>query len=89
MNDLMAGAMTMGYGVAFLFFLRFWKRTKDALFAYFAFAFLLLAGQRLALAITAESNEDNVAFYLVRLAAFVLILVGIWNKNRTDGRETL
>jgi hypothetical protein len=68
--------------VAGLFFLRFWWRTRDSLFACFAAAFGIFAGQRLGLALTAERNEDDTLFYAVRLLAFLLILAGIWQKNR-------
>lgn len=76
--------MTMGYGVAGLFFLRFWKRSRDRLFILFALAFWILAGQRLALALTAKNIEDDTIFYVVRLLAFVLILVAIIDKNRSS-----
>jgi hypothetical protein len=84
MNHLITGAMTMGYLVAALFFLRFWKKSKDQLFLFFAIAFFLLGGQRLALGVTAERLEDDTVFYVIRLAAYVLILVAIWLKNRSS-----
>jgi hypothetical protein len=83
MIGFLAGAITMGYLIGGLFFLRFWTRTRDILFLYFAIAFWILAGQRLALALTAERLEDDTIFYVVRLAAFILILIGIWMKNRS------
>jgi hypothetical protein len=44
----LSGAITMGCATAGLFFLRFWKRTRDRLFIAFALAFWLLAiGQAL------------------------------------------
>ena len=39
----LAGAASMGFAVAALFFLRFWRDTRDSLFLSFAIAFLLLA----------------------------------------------
>jgi hypothetical protein len=86
MNQILSGAVVMAYMVAGLFFLRFWKRSSDSLFIYFAIAFWILAGQRLALAFTQERNEDDLVFYVVRLAAFILILVAIWNKNQSSKR---
>ncbi|RYF48840.1 MAG: hypothetical protein EOO38_09245 [Cytophagaceae bacterium] len=83
MEQLISGAMMMGYSVAGLFFLRFWKRTGDRLFVLFALAFWVLAGQRLALALASETIEDDTIFYIVRLSAFVLILVAIIDKNRS------
>jgi hypothetical protein len=82
-NEVLSGAVVMAYLVASLFFLRFWSRSRDVLFGYFALAFFLLAGQRLALALTGERFEDSVPFYSVRLLAFLVILLAIWNKNRS------
>ena len=36
--DFLSGAVTMGFVIAGLFFLRFWKRTREGLFIAFAFA---------------------------------------------------
>ena len=59
------------------FFLRFWKNTHDRLFVFFAVAFWLLGINWLALAI-ARRDEPQTALYLVRLFAFVVLLIGIW-----------
>ena len=40
--DFLSGAITLGFLVAALFFLRFWRRTRDNLFLAFAAAFALL-----------------------------------------------
>jgi glucose uptake protein GlcU len=82
MVQLVTGALVMGYVVIGLFFLRFWKQSHDRLFGFFAAAFFVLAGQRLALAFTTETNENNLYLYLIRLLAFSLILFGILDKNR-------
>ncbi len=79
---LISGAIVMGYAVAGLFFLRFWRETRDRLFLIFAMAFWLLCLQRLALAFTRHMTEDNTGLYLVRLFAFLLILGAIIDKNR-------
>jgi hypothetical protein len=80
--DFLSGAVTMGFIVAGLFFLRFWKRTRDGLFIAFALAFWLLGlGQGL-LSFTDIPVEERSWLYLLRLAAFLLILVSIWRKNR-------
>ena len=78
----LSGALVTCYVVIGLFFLRFRQRTRDRLFAMFATAFLLLAAQRLALALTSASMEDQTVFYLLRLAAFVIIAVAIIDRNR-------
>ena len=43
MIEYLSGAVTMGFVVAAIFFLRFWRRTSDRLFLSFALAFALLA----------------------------------------------
>lgn len=80
---IMAGAIVMGYAVAGLFFLRFWRETRDRLFLAFAVAFWMLGIQRMALIVVPEPAVDTVtSLYLIRLAAFVLILLAILDKNR-------
>lgn len=80
---LVSGAITMGYAVAGLFFLRFWRETRDRLFLIFAGAFWVLGLQRLALAFSRDMIEDHTGLYLVRLFAFLLILLAIVDKNRS------
>jgi hypothetical protein len=84
---LIPGAIVMGYAVAGLFFLRFWRQTRDRLFLIFAIAFWLLGAQRLALALTSQMAESLTGLYLVRLFAFLLILLAIVDKNRGRGRS--
>lgn len=79
--DLIAGMLAMGYGVAALFFFRFWSQTRDRLFAFFCASFALLAIQRLALPLV-PSHEWRVVLYAMRLAAFALIVVAIGEKSR-------
>ncbi len=82
--DFLSGAITMGFVVAGLFFLRFWKRTGDSLFIAFALAFWLLGLGQALLSFTDIPVEERSWLYLLRLAAFLLILVSIWRKNRRD-----
>lgn len=73
----------MGYLVPGLFFLKFWKQSRDRLFSLFALAFFILAGQRMALALTTQDSESVIFLYVVRLVAFLLILAAIIDKNRS------
>ena len=84
MKDFLIGATVMACVVAGLFFLRFWRRTRDRLFALFSAAFWLLALNWLALAFTTR-DEVRTALYVVRLVAFLVILAAIIDKNRTRG----
>ncbi len=79
-----SGVLAGGYGIAALFFFKFWRQTRDRLFAYFSAAFALLVVQRIVLAVTIGTRVDPGLYYLVRLAAFVLILVAIVEKNRSE-----
>jgi hypothetical protein len=82
MNALLSGILIGFYCVIALFFLRFWTTSKDRLFAMFATAFLILAVQRTAIALTRELLEYQAPLYLLRLLAFGVILVAILDKNR-------
>ena len=83
---LLGGMLCTGYLVAALFFLRFWRDSRDRLFASFAAAFVLLALQRLLLALELSLMEDAVWSYVIRLLAFLLILFAIVDKNRGSAR---
>ena len=80
-NAVILGAIAMASWVAALFFLRFWKNTRDRFFLFFAVAFFAEALNRAALGLTPVSHEQEPFFYLVRLFAFGLILVAIIDKN--------
>ena len=82
MEQFIMGAIAMASTVVALFFLRFWRDTGDRLFAIFAIAFVLLGITRLGLALSPQELEGHTHWYWVRLAAFVLILVAIVDKNR-------
>ena len=82
------GLLSMASLVAALFFLRFWRETRERLFAFFALAFLGLGATWLGLAIInhpADEAQQEYA-YVVRLVAFVILLIGIIDKNRRSGR---
>ena len=75
---LLAGALAMGFAVATLFFLRFWRHTGDRLFLLFAVAFFLLGVDR----VVASTTSVGDAVYLIRLIAFVVIVLAVLDKNR-------
>lgn len=80
--DFLSGAITAGFAIAGFFFLRFWRRTRESLFLAFAAAFWLLGGAQALLTFTDIPVEERSWLFLLRLAAFSLILVSIWRKNR-------
>jgi hypothetical protein len=81
-ESFLSGAICMGFFAISLFFLRFWRETRDRLFLYFAAAFSLMLADRL-LRISFEINPDwQPAVYLLRLVGFLLLLMAILEKNR-------
>ncbi|HKQ49486.1 MAG TPA: DUF5985 family protein [Phycisphaerae bacterium] len=81
MQEFTYGALVMASAIISLFFLRYWRRSRDTLFIYFSAAFLALGLNWLALAF-ADRDEPQTSLYIMRLLAFGLIVIGIWNKNR-------
>jgi hypothetical protein len=80
--ELMAvGAIAAGYAVAGVFFLRFWRDTRDRLFALFAVALFVLAANRVVGGLVPPPHRDPV--YWVRFAAFAVLLLAIIDKNRS------
>ena len=76
------GAVAMGCAVAGLFFLRFWRDSRDRLFRWFALAFWVMALSYMLLGLIAFATEWRVYVFVLRLVAFSLILFGIYEKNR-------
>jgi hypothetical protein len=86
MISFLSGAVTMGFLVACLFFLRFWRKTSDRFFLAFAVAFFLLALNQ-ALAQWIGAADERVGYtYLLRVLAFVLIVIAIVDKNLSSRR---
>lgn len=81
--DFLSGAVAFGFLVCALFFLRFWHRTSDQLFLAFALAFGLLGASQTILALANIPTEERGSVFLIRLAAFALILIAIARKNRS------
>jgi hypothetical protein len=68
--------------IAGLFFMRFWRDSRDSLFAFFGAGFWLLALAWALLAFVDPTDERRPDIYAIRLVAFGLLIVGMVNKNR-------
>ena len=86
LNQFLLGGIVALCAVAGLFFLRFWRRTRDRLFLIFAVAFWTLGANWLALAFI-QQDEVRTWLYAVRFLAFALILWGVIDKNRSGGDQ--
>jgi hypothetical protein len=82
MIQFLWGATATSCFVAGVFFLRFWRSSRDRLFAYFFVAFWLLALNWIWLGLANTPAETRHYVYVIRLLAFALIAVGIMDKNR-------
>jgi hypothetical protein len=76
------GMLTASFGVAALFFLKFWRRSGDRFFLLFSLAFAVLMIQRAALTLTERPEESRAPFYALRAMAFLLIAAALIVKNR-------
>jgi hypothetical protein len=86
MNEVLVGAIATASIVAGLFFLRFWKSTRDRFFLYFAMSFFIEGSNRFLLGFMGWLREEAPGYYLVRLVAYGLILCAILEKNQ-PGRK--
>ena len=83
----LGGAITLGFLGCGLFFLKFWWRSRDPLFMAFAAAFWLLALNAALVVLVAEPEEARSWFYLLRISAFLLIVLAIIRKNIADRQQ--
>jgi len=86
MNQFAWGATAMACFVAGLFFLKFWLRSRERLFLIFAAAFWVFCLHWVGLALVDVAAENRPFFYLLRFAAFALIILGVVDKNRSPER---
>jgi Family of unknown function (DUF5985) len=82
----LSGAIVTAFLACGVFFLKFWWRSRDLLFAAFAAAFWLLALNAGLVALAPQHGEARSWFYLPRIAAFSLITLAVIGKNAMGGR---
>jgi uncharacterized membrane protein HdeD (DUF308 family) len=85
-NAFLLGVIALSSVVAGVFFLKFWRRTRDSLFLFFGVAFLIEGFNRVVTVQDARMNEGHPWHYMVRLLAFVIILTAILRKNYETSR---
>ncbi len=84
LQQMLTGAIAIGWLLAGLFFFRFWHQTRDRFFLWFALSFWLESANRVAIGLIGNSStsEANPVVYGLRIVAYGLILLAIWQKNR-------
>lgn len=86
MSEFLSGAIMICTFMIGLFFLKFWRRTRERFFAKFAIAFWLLCIERWVFWYIDFETANWTWVYLFRLAAFVIIWVAVFDLNRPRKR---
>lgn len=81
LDDFLLGYIAGTSAVVALYFLRFWKDTRDFLFFAFAVFFAVQGGTRTFAFSTASPNLVNTWSYLLRLLSILLVVAAIARKN--------
>ncbi len=88
-----AGIFVATFAIAGLFFLKFWKASRDPFFLHFVIFCWMICLERITavvLEITQQSlsanSETLIWVYVIRLLAFAVILSAILKKNGYFGR---
>ena len=82
MNEMLIGAIAACCFVIGLFFLRFWRTTRDSFFLFFALSFLLEGANRVSLVLLFDLYEASPSYYLVKVSSYSFIIVAILVKNK-------
>jgi hypothetical protein len=82
MESFLLGVIVTASLTAALFFLRFWRNTRDQLFLAFGAAFGIEGLNRIGFLLLERPNEGSPVIYIVRLLASLLIIAAILRKNR-------
>ena len=85
MHEILVGAIAVAAFAAGLFFLRYWRSSKDPFFLYLMASFWLQSISYMVIGWTRSWNEATPAQYVVRVLAYGLILLAIWIKNQRRG----
>ncbi len=80
-DGFLLGVIATASLTAGLYFLKFWRSTRDSFFLSFAASFILEGCNRSAVLFMEKPNEATPWYYLVRLLSLLLILAAILKKN--------
>jgi hypothetical protein len=80
-SSLLLGAIAASSFAIGLFFLKFWRSSRDRFYLLFSASFLIESINRAAIG-TVGLNEYEQLHYCIRFVAYGLIVIAIWDKNR-------
>jgi Na+/proline symporter len=85
-NQFLWGVLAALSLVVAIFFWKFWRRTRDAVFMGLALGFALLTVHWAALGVVNPSDETRHYLYVVRFFGFIVMIAGVVEKNRSPPR---
>ena len=80
-SNLLLGAIAASSFAIGLFFLKYWRSSRDRFYLLFAASFLIESVNRAAMGAIGSSEFEQL-HYGIRFFAYGLIVVAIWDKNR-------
>ncbi len=83
-DTFLLGFVTACSLVAVLFFLRFWRSTRDNLFLAFALFFAVQGGKHVFVVSLSDPSEGSLSLSLVRLVSILVVLGAILWKNSVN-----
>ena len=82
-----SGVFTMGLAGVAMIFWGSWKATGERFFFRFCIAFVLMAAERLVLAVFDNMAEPGNLVYLFRLAGYLVILYAIYLQTYSQSKS--
>lgn len=79
---MLIGAVATCCIVIGLFFLRFWRGTRDIFFLFFALSFFVEGINRISLVLFSSLHEASPSYYVIRVISYGFIIFAILAKNK-------
>lgn len=80
-SHMLVGAIAASSFAIGLFFLRYWRSSRDRFYLLFAASFFIEAVNRAAMGMIGKTETEPL-HYGIRFIAYGLIVLAIWDKNR-------
>lgn len=81
-DGLVVGAILALAMAISVFFLKFWRTTRDQIFLAFALVFAMEGATRLLALLVVLPSDRRPFIYLLRLCGYLVLIVSIFVKNR-------
>jgi hypothetical protein len=78
---MLIGAIAALSFLVALYFVKFWLRTNDRFFLFFALSFFALGCNRVLYGILRTFEDDDLLVFSIRLLSYLFIAIAIIDKN--------